>query len=82
MIGAERKEILLEQQAKYAFESDFLDFGKYEQWVAAVRQDNGTYTMARTKARNGTSYGGSITTVPHEGLPEELKPYFPREITE
>lgn len=82
MIGAERKEILMEKQAKYAFESDFLDFGKYEQWMAAVRQDNGTYTVARTKARNGTSYGGTISTVPHEGLPDELKPYFPREITE
>lgn len=82
MIGPERREILMEKQAKYAFESDFLDFGKYEQWVAAVRQENGMYTVARTKARNGTSYGGTITTIPHEGLPEELKPYFPREKAE
>jgi RNA polymerase sigma factor (sigma-70 family) len=79
MIGAERKEILMEKQAKYAFESDFLDFGKYEQWMAAVQQEGGLYTVARTQARNGRSYGGTITTIPYEGLPEELKPYFPRQ---
>ena len=82
LIGPERKEILMEKQAAGAFESDFLEFGKLEKWTAAVQQENGWYTLARTRARNGTSYGGTITRIPYEGLPEELKPYFPRQRTE
>lgn len=76
-IGPERTEILMEKQAGQDFSNEFLEFGKYDKWVATAPQQGGMFTVAQSKTLNGTSYGGRVWTVPHEGLPEEFRQYFP-----
>ena len=80
-IGSERTEIIVENQARSDFWNEFLQFGKYDNWVSAVAQENGYYTVGRARTGENSPYGGSVNTVKYSRLPEELKPYFPAPIT-
>ena len=81
-IGPQRAEILLEKQAKDDLQVDFLGFGKYENWVAAAEQGGGYFSLGKTRAIEGISQGGSVSTVPYEALPEELKAHLPAPLKE
>jgi hypothetical protein len=81
-IGLERTDIILKKQAAHDFQSDFLDFGKLDNWITAVRMPDGMYGIARAKSRDGLSTGASSSSgFPYENLPDEIKKFLPPPVT-
>lgn len=76
-IGSERTRILLEDQARRDFESEFLNFGKYDKWIATIPQEGGLYSFAQAESFNGVSYSASVSTVRYDQLPPELQHLVP-----
>jgi hypothetical protein len=77
-IGAERTDIILNKQAAHDLQTDFLDFGKLDNWMAAVQMPDGRYGIAKAKSRDGVSTGGSASSgFPYEHLPAEIKKILP-----
>jgi RNA polymerase sigma factor (sigma-70 family) len=79
-IAGEERAKLLATQADPDMNSNFREFGKMGNWVSAVRAKDGRFKVARTQSASGTSYGGTLTHVPYEGLPEEMKSYFAKPV--